>query len=191
MKAVLGLFKKMLLPIGIVLVVIILGVGLLLSGLLPFSIQLSTGGDTGTSQAAVSSAPPTPLPYFQAPPELSELTGGIFYNTGQRIVNLADPGGYRFLRISIVLEFLPSSPNYYTLNPERQATFDENFRAELDRQRPVIDNVITDVLTSKTFDEIFTVQGKEQLRIELQENLNRQLRNRYVQRVLITDFVIQ
>jgi flagellar FliL protein len=192
MKAVLGIFRKLLIPIGIVLVVIILGVGLLLSGLLPFSIQLSTGGDTAAgAEAATAVVAPTPLPYFQAPPELSDLTGGIFYNTGQRIVNLADPGGYRFLRITIVLEFLPSSPNYYTLRADRQLEVDETFRAEIDRQRPIIDNVITNVLTSKTFDQIFTVEGKEQLRMELQENLNRQLRNRYVQRVLITDFVIQ
>ncbi len=191
MRAVLGIFKKIMIPILAVLVTVILGIGLLLSGLLPFSVQLSTGGIMAGDPAAAAASAPTPLPYYQPPQELHELSGGIFYNTGQRIVNLADPGGYRFLRSSIVLEFLPASPDFYTLTGEKLATAEEEFRAEIERHRPLIDNVITDVLTSKSFADIFTVEGKNQLREELREQLNYNLRNRYVQRVLLTDFVIQ
>ncbi len=42
----------------------------------------------------------TPLPNYQPPQELHELMGGILYSIDQRIVNLADPGGYRFLRVA-------------------------------------------------------------------------------------------
>lgn len=192
MSAVLGIFKKIMIPILAVLVTVILGIGLLLSGLLPFSVQLSTGGlVTGDPATAAAAPEPTPLPYYQPPQELHELTGGIFYDTGQRIVNLADPGGYRFLRASIVLEFLPSTPDFYTLTGEKLTTAEEEFRTEIERHRPLIDNVITDVLTSKSFADVFTVEGKNQLREELREQLNYNLRNRYVQRVLLTDFVIQ
>lgn len=191
MSAILGIFKKIMIPILAVLVTVILGLGLLLSGLLPFSVQLSTGGVVAGDPAAAAAFQPTPLPYYQPPQELHELSGGIFYNTGQRIVNLADPGGYRFLRSSIVLEFLPDSPDFYTLTGEKLTTAEEEFRAEIERHRPLIDNVITDVLTSKSFADVFTVEGKNQLREELREQLNYNLRNRYVQRVLLTDFVIQ
>lgn len=192
MGAVLGIFKKIMIPILAVLVTVILGIGLLLSGLLPFSIQLSTGAVSVGEPNAVAAAPePTPLPYYQPPQELHELSGGIFYETGQRIVNLADPGGYRFLRVSIVLEFLPATPDFYSLSGEKLTSAEEKFRADIDRQRPLIENVITDVLTSKSFADIFSVDGKNILREELREQLNLNLRNRYVQRVLLTDFVIQ
>ena len=190
MAAVIGIFKKIMIPIVATLVIVVLGVGLLLSGLLPFSIQLNTGG--ATTGGAVAAAPePTPLPYYQPPQELHDLSGGILYKMDQRIVNLADVGGYRFLRISIVLEFLPASPEYYALKAEELPAAEDAFRLEIDRQKPLIENVITDVLTSKTFDEIFTVEGKLALREQLREQINLQLRNRHVQRVLITDFVIQ
>ncbi|MEZ4639885.1 MAG: flagellar basal body-associated FliL family protein [Caldilineaceae bacterium] len=178
-------------PIIAVLVTVVLGVGLLLSGLLPFSIQLSTGGASVDGNTVAAAPEPTPLPYYQPPQELHELSGGILYNLEQRIVNLADPGGYRFLRVSIVLEFLPSSPDFYTFSGEKLTAAEDEFRLEIDRQKPLIDNVVTDVLTSKMFDEIFTVEGKIALREQLREQINLQLRNRYVQRVLITDFVIQ
>jgi flagellar protein FliL len=189
MRAVL-MVKKIMISVFAVLAVAVLGIGLLLSGLLPFSIQFSTAAAVG-GEAGVAAAAATPLPYYQPPPELHDLTGGIYYDTGQRIVNLADAGGYRFLRISLVLEFLPASPEYYRLTGDKLLEAEEKFRTEINRQRPLIENVITDVLTSKQFNEVFTVEGKTRLREELRERINQQLRNRHVQRVLITDFVIQ
>lgn len=194
MSAVMGIIKKILVPVVAVLVTVSLGIGLLLSGLLPFSIQLGNGGEV-TTENSVSAAPAAAdtaenYGYYQVPEQFS-IVGGIYYKTGQRIVNLADPGGYRFLRIAIVLEFLPDSPDYYSLTGDKLVAAQDAFRAEVDRQRPLIDDVITNVLTSKTFDEIFTVQGKEQLRDQLREELNRAMPNRHVQRVMITDFVVQ
>ncbi|RME66336.1 MAG: hypothetical protein D6790_00315 [Caldilineae bacterium] len=198
MSAVVGILKKLLIPLVSVIVTVVLGVGLLLSGLLPFSIQLSTGGEEVQAAPAVPSAsqpqqpaeaPETPG-YFQVPESFTFIRG-IFYDTGQRIVNLADPGGYRYLRIQVVLEFLPDNADYYSLEGEKLTAEQERIRAEIDRQRPLIDDVITNVLTSKTFDEVFTVEGKAQLRQELKEELNRTLRNRHVENVLITDFVVQ
>ncbi|RME82640.1 MAG: hypothetical protein D6775_10360, partial [Caldilineae bacterium] len=148
MGAIIGKIKKLLMPLLMVLAVVSLGVGLLLSGLLPFTIQIGTG-----DAAAAAAAPPptpTPLPYFQPPPELDALVGGIYYETGQRIVNLADPGGYRYLRTEIVLEFLPDTPDFYQLEGEKRLAAEEAFRARVDRQRPLIEDVITTVLTSKT-----------------------------------------
>lgn len=190
-----GILKKILVPILAVLLTVVLGVGLLLSGLMPVSISLSNGDSASASEsekAAPAQPPEEALPYYQPPQGLHELNGGgIFYEVGQRIVNLSDGGGFRFLRISIVLDFLPDSPEFYTLEGDALTTAEDEFRANLERQRPIIDNVITDVLTSKSFEEVFTVEGKEVLREQIREELNAHLRNRYVQQVLLTDFVIQ
>lgn len=193
MKAVMGIIKKIVVPIFAVLVTVGLGIGLLLSGLLPFSIQLSSG--EAAPESALAAAPSAAavaenLGYYQVPEQFA-MVGGIYYDTGQRIVNLADPGGFRYLRIAIVLEFLPDNPDYYSLQGEKLLAAQDTFRAGVDRQRPLIDDVILNVLTSKKFDEIFTVEGKEQLRAQLREELNRTMPNRHVQRVMITDFVVQ
>lgn len=193
MKAVMGIIKKIVVPIFAVLVTVGLGIGLLLSGLLPFSIQLSNG--EAAPESAMAASPSTAavaenFGYYQVPEQFA-MVGGIYYDTGQRIVNLADPGGFRYLRIAIVLEFLPDNPDYYTLQGEKLIAAQDTFRAGVDRQRPLIDDVILNVLTSKKFDEIFTVEGKEQLRAQLREELNRTMPNRHVQRVMITDFVVQ
>jgi len=193
MSAVLGIAKKILIPIVAVLFTVGLGLGLLLSGWLPYSIQLS-GGDNPKIEVSVPETPATPsapdLSYYQVP-EQFKIVGGIYYDTGQRIVNLADPGGFRYLRISIVLEFLPDNPEYYKLTGEKLLQAQSDFRMSVDRQRPLIDDVILNVLSSKKFDEVFTVEGKELLREQLREQLNSAMLNRHVQRVMITDFVVQ
>lgn len=194
MSAVMGIVKKIMIPIVAVLVTVGLGIGLLLSGLLPFSIQLSSG-DEPVAESGVAAAPASDqvaenFGYYQVPEQFA-IVGGIYYETGQRIVNLADPGGYRYLRVAIVLEFLPDTPGYYSLSGDKLVAAQDAFRVSVDRQRPLIDDVILDVLTSKKFDEIFTVEGKEQLRAQLREELNRRMPNRHVQRVMITDFVVQ
>jgi flagellar basal body-associated protein FliL len=193
MKAVMGIIKKIVVPIIAVLVTVGLGIGLLLSGLLPFSIQLSNGDPA--SEGAVAAAPSSAtvaesFGYYQVPEQFA-IVGGIYYDTGQRIVNLADPGGFRYLRIAIVLEFLPDNPEYYGLEGEKLIEAQDTFRTGVDRQRPLIDDVILNVLSSKKFDEIFTVEGKEALRAQLREELNRAMPNRHIQRVMITDFVVQ
>lgn len=194
MSAVLGIVKKILVPIVAVLFTVGLGLGLLLSGWLPYSIQLS-GGDNPEIDLTVpeseATTPPSPdLSYYQVP-EQFKIVGGIYYDTGQRIVNLADPGGFRYLRISIILEFLPDNPDYYKLTGDKLLQAQNDFKMGVEQQRPLIDDVILNVLTSKKFDEVFTVEGKEQLREELREQLNSAMLNRHVQRVMITDFVVQ
>lgn len=196
MSAVMGIFKKILVPILAVLITVGLGIGLLLSGLLPFSIQLSNGenaepaNSVAAAPAQQTAATAQEFGYYQVPEQFA-IVGGIYYDAGQRIVNLADPGGYRYLRISIVLEFLPDSPDYYALEGEKLVLAQDTFRTGVDRQRPLIDDVILNVLSSKRFDDIFTIEGKESLRGQLREELNRAMPNRHIQRVMITDFVVQ
>ena len=52
--------------------------------------------------------PLIPLPVETAIPEEPVLPGdGIMIDTGTKIINLAEPGGRRYIRINVVLEFVP------------------------------------------------------------------------------------
>lgn len=194
MNAVIGIVKKILVPIVAVLFTVGLGIALLLSGWLPYSVQLSTGDDAPTVDITVPdtahAAAAEDNSYYQVP-EQFQMVGGIYYDTGQRIVNLADAGGFRYLRVSLVLEFLPDNPEYYHLTGEELVVAQETFQEGISRQRPLIDDVVLNVLTRKKFDEVFTVEGKEILREEIRAEMNKAMPNRHVQRVLITDFVVQ
>jgi flagellar FliL protein len=190
--------NRKLLIIGGLLILFVFGVGYLalpLGGPKPLQIQLQVGA------AAPPAAAPAPIPT----PVVEEPVGpvvpieravprgnGILFPLGERIVNLADPGGYRYLRIAITLEFLPESAEFYKLPPAERAAREEEFQAEVTRQKPLIDDLVISILSSKTFADIFTLEGKEQLKAELIEKLNATLGDKkYVGAVYFTDFVVQ
>lgn len=116
---------------------------------------------------------------------------GLMVDTGTKIVNLVDPTGRKYLRIGMVLEFAPTDLSYYTLAGEEKALFLEEFNAEVSQKLPVINNVIITVLSSKTFDDVYTADGKEKLRKDVQSILNEQLPEYRVIFVYFTEFVIQ
>lgn len=67
------------------------------------------------------------------------------------------------------------------------ATFEE----ELGTGRSVIEDLVTTVVSRHTFDEISSVQGKEQLKHEIQEAIEQVIHEPKVVRVLFTNFVTQ
>jgi len=157
----------------------------------PIRIQLEMGGQ-GQQEATT----PTPLPEPEGPVapvrDIVPRGNGIMFSLGERVVNLADPGGYRYLRVSITLEFLPESAEFYRLPPETRKGVEALFVEDLARQKPIIDDIVISILSSKTFAEVFTLEGKQQLKEELIQQLNASLGDRkYVGAVYFTDFVVQ
>ncbi|NOZ28603.1 MAG: hypothetical protein GXP39_11200 [Chloroflexi bacterium] len=191
------LANRKLLIIGGAVALFLFGVGYLVvpSNLpKPIHIQLEVGGKSAEAAPAPVPTPTPEEPELPVAPiqHVVPKGNGIMFPLGERLVNLADPGGYRYLRISIVLEFLPESAEFYHLPPEKRREEEELFKEELTRQKPVIDDVITYVLSSKTFAEVFTVEGKEELKKEIMEKLNESLGSgKYVGAVYFTDFVVQ
>jgi len=116
---------------------------------------------------------------------------GVLYDMGSKVVNLADPGGYRYLKVNIVLEVLPADPEFYTLSGEARKAAEEQLRVALDEKRPIIEDIVTIKLSSKTFEEVFTVTGKEQLKQELRDDLNARLTVGQVRDIYFTDFMVQ
>ncbi|MBS1254008.1 MAG: hypothetical protein MAG451_03064 [Anaerolineales bacterium] len=123
--------------------------------------------------------------------EKEQEAEGFLYDTGDKIVNLADPGGHRYLKIAVVLEIVPTDAEFYVLPSEAREEAEGKIREALDEHRPIIEDILTLKLSNKTFEEVFTVAGKEKLKQELRDGLNTRLTVGKVKAVYFTEFVIQ
>ncbi|WP_130470456.1 flagellar basal body-associated FliL family protein [Candidatus Magnetaquicoccus inordinatus] len=99
---------------------------------------------------------------------------GDMYKLEPFVVNLNEPKGSRYLKATIQLEMSAS-----------------DLKPELDRRAAQLQDVILALLTSKTFQELQSLEGKFRLREELLSRINALLVNGTVARVYFTEFVIQ
>jgi len=99
---------------------------------------------------------------------------GPMYPLDQFIVNLFSEDGSRYLKTTINLEM--SIPELST---------------ELDAKKPLIRDIIIKALSAKSYEEISTIAGKENLKDEIVANVNAVLKDGKINNVFFTDFVIQ
>ncbi|MBT8339422.1 MAG: flagellar basal body protein FliL [Desulfatitalea sp.] len=99
---------------------------------------------------------------------------GPIYKMDTLIVNLADQGGKRYLRVTMELEL--SAPEVLE---------------EIQTRMPQLQNTILMVLPSKQYSEISTTEGKMALRDELIAKMNAILRKGTVNTIYFTEFVVQ
>jgi hypothetical protein len=128
---------------------------------------------------------------------------GVMYQLEPKVVNLAEPGGLRYLQAGIVLEFHPTVKEYYLAKTSGEgattshsseaaaATPADAFQAAIDSMRPVIDDIVTTDLSSKTFNEIATIEGKQALKQELIGKINAALGYQGVINIYFTEFIVQ
>lgn len=90
------------------------------------------------------------------------------------IVNLMDNTGTRYLKVTIQLEM------------DKQEAVDE-----VKTRTPQIRDAVLVLLSSKTYADIGTVQGKYQLRDEVIARVNQILKNGKVKTAYFTEFVVQ
>lgn len=90
------------------------------------------------------------------------------------IVNLADPDGKRYLKANIEVEF-----------------YGERVPEGMHEVMPQIRDSLLTLLTSKSFEEIRTPDGKQVLREEIIARLNQGLKTDSVKGVYFTEFIIQ
>ena len=90
------------------------------------------------------------------------------------VVNLARSGGKRFLKVTLTMELN---------SPEVNAEVNENMSK-------IVDSILL-LLSSKSFEDIYTVQGKFKLKDEITTRVNRFLVSGHVKDVYFTEFVIQ
>ncbi len=143
------------------------------------------------------STQPTPTPAIlsteSAPAAPVEIRAGqgLMVDTGTKIINLVDQTGRKYLRVSIVLEYAPTDLKYYTMQAEEKTAFLQSFKDEITTIMPVINDTIITLLSSKTFESVYTADGKEKLRQEIMNTLNTQLPEHRVIFVYFTEFVLQ
>lgn len=104
----------------------------------------------------------------------SEHPLGPIFSLETFIVNLADKGGNRYLRVTMDLELT---------NPE--------VAAEISKRLPQIRDSILMTLPSKRFDDISSVDGKVALRDEILEKLNSILTLGKITNIYFKEFVVQ
>jgi flagellar FliL protein len=90
------------------------------------------------------------------------------------IANLADEGGSRYLKATFQIEFLGSS-----------------VPPEISSRLPKIRDLLLTLLSSKTFDDVRTPEGKQQLREEIIARVNQVVERDVVKAVYFTEFIVQ
>ncbi len=188
--------KKRTMLVVVAALVVLFMAYLLIPSSLPKPISIQMGSAEAASvpaQGAGMVAPATGLAgeATAAPAVYPKMGDGIMYNTGSRIVNLMDPVGRRYLKITVVLEFLPPDYGYYTLPEQEREAVRNEVIAKVDARKPVIDDLLTSLLTSKTYEDIYSLDGKNRLRAEIQERVNQLLGEPQVIAVYFTDFIVQ
>jgi flagellar FliL protein len=99
---------------------------------------------------------------------------GPIYPLDQFIVNLVSNNADRYLKCKISFELDA---------PELQQ--------EIDKKLPAVRDIIINILSSKTVEEIQTAKGKEKLKEEIRKKVNEILTTGEIRHVYFTEFVIQ
>ena len=160
---------------------------------------LVLGGGAGWYFGNVS-APKTVI-VAEEPPHVTE------YTIKDRIVNLADQGGRRYLKVTMVLQVAESKNKAHAAEGEGTIQFtgwelsDGTVEATASGgapkapelpNAPQVHDAITTVLSAKRADEILTTDGKERLREELRAKLNTVMpAGQQVTKILFTEFILQ
>jgi flagellar FliL protein len=100
---------------------------------------------------------------------------GSLYPFEPFVVNLADPGGSRYLRVALQLELSAI----------------KGLKEEIDRRQPQIRDAIITILSAKKYDEINSAQGKMIMKQQIMRSINSLLNTGQIANVYMTDFVIQ
>jgi flagellar FliL protein len=106
--------------------------------------------------------------------EEEENVIGPLYSLDTMIVNLADRGGKRYLRVTMALELS---------DPEAMTT--------IENRLPQVRDAILMILPAKTYDDVSTTEGKIALRSEVMEKVNGLMTKGRVNNIYFTEFVVQ
>lgn len=175
--------KKKLIIIIVAVVVVLAGAAaalrFLAPGLVPGLGKKPVAADS--EQAGDQEAPPPP-----PAPKAAASQGGGGGGTGGKataspmfpmkafIVNLLDPGGKRFLKLTLTLEM-----DRITLQPEIEAKLAQ------------ITDAIIVLLSSMAYEDISTVEGKTKLRSQIVSRCNTFLSSGKIKNVYFSEFIIQ
>lgn len=116
---------------------------------------------------------------------------GVMVNMSSKIINLVDPTGRKYIRITVVVEFAPDDPAYDTMTPEEKTTYLTQFTDQLNSKMPIMDDSVVTLLSTKTYEDLYTADGKEKLRTEILDDLSKKLPDLHILSIYFTEFVVQ
>ncbi len=125
----------------------------------------ASGGEHGAPAAGEHGAPATGT---------AATPGAASFIKESFTVNLADPGRNHFAKVDVDIEIT-----------------DDFVKEEVTRLVPKIRDFIVIVLSSKTYDQIITVDGKDFLREEIRNKINGYLSRGQIKNVYFSQFIIQ
>lgn len=105
---------------------------------------------------------------------VEEPTLGIMFSLDPFVVNLAGSQGKRFLKVTVSLELSA---------PEVHVEIKENVQK-------ITDSILV-LLSSKNFEDVYSIQGKFKLKDEIATRVNRFLSLGHIREVYFTEFIIQ
>ena len=109
-----------------------------------------------------------------SPPPATAAANGHIYKMEPFLVNLADPGQPRYLKVTLHIESNQEKPS-----------------EEYEKRQPQLRDAILTILSSRQYREIMTSEGKAALREEIKGKVNQLLVNLKAQNIFFTEFVIQ
>jgi flagellar protein FliL len=99
---------------------------------------------------------------------------GSMYEMETFIVNLSGGSGNNYLKVKISLEME-----------------NELMKTEVEKRLAQFRDAILTLLSSKTYDEVKTLEGKSQIRVEILTILNQYLKTGKIKNVYFSDFIVQ
>ncbi len=158
----------------VLIIIIVLLVVLLVGGGAAAFFLLGGSHDESTVANADTSHQDVKTEKKKTKRSTDHLVIGPMYPMAQFVVNLLSESGNRFLKVSIDLELS-----------------DAKLQPEMDHKKSLIRDIIIRTFSSKTFEEISTLKGKDKLKEEVLDKINENLSDGQVKNIYFTDFVVQ
>ena len=147
--------------------------------------------DSGTVQVASFQPSAVQQPTVVPTPRTYLPGEGVMVNMSTKIINLVDPTGRKYIRLTVVVEFAPDNPEYDSLPAEEKTTYLTEFTDKLNSKMPIMDDAVITLLSTKTYDDLYTADGKEKLRVEIMNDLSQKLPDLHIISIYFTEFVVQ
>jgi len=158
----------------VLIIVVVLLVVLLIGGGAAAFLLLGSHDEAAAAPTTTQQDVKTEKKKSSSKKSTDHLAIGPMYPMAQFVVNLLSESGNRFLKVSIDLELS-----------------DPKLQPEMDHKKSLIRDIIIRTFSSKTFEEISTLKGKDKLKEEVLDKINENLSDGQVKNIYFTDFVVQ
>ncbi len=110
----------------------------------------------------------------------------------ERVLNLKAPAvAPNYVKVQIALEFADPDHKWIGLEGDGLMAANETFTTEMEGDLHRIWDSITDIVGSKSVEDVSTAEGRDELKTELRDAINADLHTQQVENVYFVTFVTQ